>query len=43
MLPPETYAAFREGLEDLVRAFAVGEDGGIRLDNAYLAVLARKR
>ncbi|MGZ4148979.1 MAG: class I SAM-dependent methyltransferase [Actinomycetota bacterium] len=43
MLPPETYAAFREGLEDLVRAFAVGEDGGIRLDNAYLAVFACKR
>jgi ubiquinone/menaquinone biosynthesis C-methylase UbiE len=42
MLPPERYARFRDGLADLVRAFAVAEDGGVRLDNAYLAVLARK-
>jgi SAM-dependent methyltransferase len=42
MLPPERYAEFREGLEDLVRAFSVPEGEGIRIDNAYLAVLARK-
>jgi 2-polyprenyl-6-hydroxyphenyl methylase/3-demethylubiquinone-9 3-methyltransferase len=42
MLPPARYAAFREGLEGLVRAFAGPEDGGVRIDNAYLAVIARK-